>query len=65
MAEELDFYSLTVDEIRNVNKEIMRMRYEMLEAQKDGKYYFWDLDVNSLPYEELKEEYENMKASIR
>ena len=60
----MDYYSMTVDEIRAVNKEIMQMRYEMMEAQKEGKYYFWDLDVNSLPYEELKEEYENMKESL-
>ena len=60
----IDFYSLTTEEIRALNKEIAEMRYEMHEAEAAGKYYFINIDIDSLPYEDLKSEYEAMKGSI-
>ena len=64
MTEPLDFYSLSREEIRELNAEIAKMRYEMHEAESSGKYYFINVDIDSLPYEELKEEYESMLSSL-
>lgn len=64
MDRKKDFYSMTKDEIRLLNREITKMRYEMHKMQEAGKYFFMDLNIDSLPYEELKQEYNVMLQCI-
>ena len=64
MKQETDFYSMTKDEIRQLNREITKMRYEMHKMQDEGKYYFMDLNIDSLPVDELKQEYETMRMCL-
>ena len=58
------FTSEEREHIRQQNRELSRMRWEMHRAQDEGKYFFMDLDIDSLPYEDLKKEYDTMLACL-